>query len=89
MARFTICLIGADYDNYGRHSPGLQAYDWLIEDWRARGGTSFDFTIGDEPFKAQFGADPTPMKALLGAASLKGKLAISVAAKKLLGEGAA
>ena len=86
---FHYLLIGADYDNHGRHSPGLQAYDWLIADWMGRGGTSFDFTIGDEPFKVQFGAEPTPMKALLGAASLKGKLAISIAARKLLGEGAA
>ncbi len=85
---FHYLLIGADYDTHGRHSPGLQAYDWLIEDWMGRGGTSFDFTIGDEPFKAQFGAEPTAMKALLGAASLKGKLAISIAANKLLGEGA-
>ncbi len=86
---FHYLLIGADYDNHGRHSPGLQAYDWLIEDWMARGGTSFDFTIGDEPFKAQFGAEATPMNALLGAASLKGKLAVGFAAKRLLGEGAA
>lgn len=80
---FCYLLIGADYDNHGRHSPGLQMYDWIIEDWMARGGTSFDFTIGDEPFKMQFGTSAKPMSRLLKANSLKGTAAMLLAGKKL------
>jgi CelD/BcsL family acetyltransferase involved in cellulose biosynthesis len=29
--------------------------------WMTEGGTSFDFTIGDEPFKAAFGCSRTSM----------------------------
>ena len=81
--RFYYLLIGADYDNHGRHSPGLQMYDWIIEDWMERGGTSFDFTIGDEPFKMQFGTTASPMSRFLRAGSLKGKLAMTFAGNKL------
>lgn len=81
--RFYYLLIGADYDNHGRHSPGLQMYDWIIEDWMKRGGTSFDFTIGDEPFKMQFGTSASPMSRFLLANSLKGRLAMAVVGNKL------
>lgn len=80
---FHYLLIGADYDAHGRHSPGLQMYDWIIEDWMARGGTSFDFTIGDEPFKQQFGTEARPMARFLRAGSLKGRLALSLFGHKL------
>ncbi len=76
--QFLYLLIGADYENHGRHSPGLQMYDWIIENWMDRGGTCFDFTIGDEPFKAQFGAEPTAMSAFLKGNSLRGKAAALV-----------
>ncbi len=81
--RFYYLLIGADYDNHGRHSPGLQMYDWIIEDWMARGGTSFDFTIGDEPFKMQFGTHASPMSRFLRPNSLKGRLALALFGQKL------
>ncbi|MEP1208742.1 MAG: GNAT family N-acetyltransferase [Rhizobiaceae bacterium] len=81
--RFYYLLIGADYDNHGRHSPGLQMYDWIIEDWMARGGTSFDFTIGDEPFKMQFGTTAQPMSRFLRANSLKGRLAMALFGNRL------
>ncbi len=74
---FLYLLIGCDYEQHGRHSPGLQIYDWLIQDWMGRNGTSFDFTIGDEPFKAQFGTQAHGMNMLLGSRSLKGKFALA------------
>ena len=80
---FHYLLIGADYDTHGRHSPGLQMYDWIIEDWMMRGGTGFDFTIGDEPFKQQFGTTARPMSRFLRAGSLKGRLALAVVGNKL------
>ncbi|MEP0942584.1 MAG: GNAT family N-acetyltransferase [Rhizobiaceae bacterium] len=83
LGAFHYLLIGADYDTHGRHSPGLQMYDWIIEDWMARGGTSFDFTIGDEPFKQQFGTTARPMSRFLRAGSLKGRMAMALLGNKL------
>lgn len=75
--RFHYLLIGADYERFGKHSPGLVLYDLLIEQWIAEGGTIFDFTIGDEAFKLDFGTTATPMHALVEASTLKGRLALS------------
>lgn len=75
--RFYYLLIGCDYDNHGRCSPGLVLYDRIIADWIGRGGNVFDFTIGDEPFKADFGTETTPMFALLDAPTWRGKLALA------------
>ncbi|MEO0545707.1 MAG: GNAT family N-acetyltransferase [Pseudomonadota bacterium] len=83
--RFHYLLIGVDYDGYGRHSPGLQMYEGIIEDWMGRGGTSFDFTIGDEPFKKSYGCVETPMVGFLRTGSLKGRLATLVMGKRLMG----
>ena len=75
--RFYYLLIGADYERFGKHSPGLVLYDLLIEEWIKEGGTVFDFTIGDEAFKRDFGTAPTAMHALVETATLKGRLALS------------
>ena len=62
--RFLYLLLGADYEHFGRCSPGMVALDLVMADWAAGGGTEFDFTIGDEPFKTDFGAMRTPLHAL-------------------------
>lgn len=73
--RFHYLMIGCDYERHGRHSPGLLLYDGIIQDWIAAGGTVFDFTIGDEAFKLDFGTTATPMFELSRAATLRGRLA--------------
>ncbi|SOE08807.1 CelD/BcsL family acetyltransferase involved in cellulose biosynthesis [Hoeflea halophila] len=73
--RFLYLLIGADYEAHGRHSPGLQLYEGVIEDWMQRGGTNFDFTIGDEPFKQQYGTRAEQMSLFSHTRTLKGRLA--------------
>lgn len=73
--RYYYLLIGCDYQNYGKHSPGLIMYDRIMADWLTEGGKIFDFTIGDEPFKAKFGAQSTQMYEILHAGSLLGKIA--------------
>jgi hypothetical protein len=75
--RFYYLLIGCDYENHGRASPGLVLYDRIIADWIGRGGDVFDFTIGDERFKADFGTETTPMFALVDAPTWRGKLALA------------
>lgn len=48
-------LLACDYVNYARYSPGRLALDHAMAAWAADNGKAFDFTIGDEPFKADFG----------------------------------
>lgn len=76
-SRLHYLLIGCDYQAHGRHSPGLLLYDGMIEDWVQAGGAIFDFTIGDEPFKADFGTAPTALHMLTHATTLRGSLALA------------
>lgn len=62
--RFHYMILACDYRRFARHSPGLLIMDLAIEAWAADGGDVFDFTIGDEAFKASFGCRRTPMYAV-------------------------
>lgn len=73
--RLHYLLIGCDYERHGRHSPGYILYEAMMEDWARCGGTVFDFTIGDEPFKADFGTQRTQMFQFSRANGWLGKLA--------------
>lgn len=74
--RFLYLLIGCDYEKHGRHSPGLLIYDGIIEQQGRLGGHVFDFTIGDEPFKADFGTRAIPIHAMEAARTVQGRLAL-------------
>ncbi|MBA3446968.1 MAG: GNAT family N-acetyltransferase [Pseudaminobacter sp.] len=76
--RLYYLLIGCDYAAYGRHSPGLLLYDLMMEQWVAEGGEVFDFTIGDEAFKADFGTTATVMHALVATPTLAGKTGLAI-----------
>lgn len=78
LGRFNYLLIGCDYDNYSKHSPGLLMYDQIMADWVSAGGDIFDFTIGDEPFKADFGTRPIQMSGFNRAISITGRVADSI-----------
>jgi CelD/BcsL family acetyltransferase involved in cellulose biosynthesis len=58
---FRYTLLACDYACHAWHSPSRLALDHAMAAWAAEGGTAFDFTIGDEPFKADFGCERTPM----------------------------
>ena len=75
--RLNYLLIGCDYARFGSHSPGLLLYEGMIDDWIAQGGEVFDFTIGDEPFKTDFGTHRTSMAEITRAASWRGSLALA------------
>lgn len=76
--RFNYLLIGCDYERHGRHSPGLMLFDRIIDDWAGSGGRVFDFTIGDEPFKKDFGAKPTPMFELRSVPTVRGRIFLAL-----------
>lgn len=58
---FRYLVLGCDYARFGRFSPGMILFDRVMAAWFGAGGTAFDFTIGDEPFKSEFGAVRAPM----------------------------
>ncbi len=58
---FRYILLACNYPLYGNLSPGRVALDRVMTAWMIDGGTSFDFTIGDEPFKAAFGCSRSSM----------------------------
>lgn len=58
---FRYLVLGCDYARFGAFSPGMIMLDRAMADWFGGGGAVFDFTIGDEPFKAAFGAHRSRM----------------------------
>ncbi len=76
--RFSYLLIGCDYQAYSKHSPGLLMYDQIMAEWLDAGGDIFDFTIGDEAFKGDFGTRPVQMSTFSKAVSVTGRVADSV-----------
>ncbi|HEY3145287.1 MAG TPA: GNAT family N-acetyltransferase [Dongiaceae bacterium] len=67
QGRFYYLVLGCDYPNYGRFSPGMIMFARVMDDWFGNGGAIFDFTIGDEAFKSALGCARTPMyRFLLG-----------------------
>ena len=66
--RFCYLLLGCDYEQYGKYSPGQIMFDQVMHDWAERGGQVFDFTIGDEPFKTAVGCRRRPLSGLFGGA---------------------
>lgn len=76
--RLSYLLIGCDYDGYSKHSPGLLMYDRIMADWLGAGGDVFDFTIGDEAFKADFGTRSVQMSTFNKAVSFTGHVADTV-----------
>ncbi|MBA4781986.1 MAG: GNAT family N-acetyltransferase [Rhizobiales bacterium] len=62
--RYYYLLPGADYARFGAFSPGQVMLDHLIEAVIDRGGRVFDFTIGDEGYKASFGTVAEPIATL-------------------------
>lgn len=73
--RFSYLLIGCDYKKFGKYSPGYMLYDETYRDFLEHGGRVFDLTVGDEDFKAKFGARPMSMYYLFRGRTLIGKTA--------------
>jgi CelD/BcsL family acetyltransferase involved in cellulose biosynthesis len=56
-----VILGGFTQTEYKNQSIGSLMFQEIARDCIARGETVLDFTIGDEPYKLTFGAQPTPM----------------------------
>lgn len=73
---FSLLLIGFDLAKYRRLSVGLLAIEDTLRASNECGDLSYDFTIGDYPFKVQFGAQPKPLYEWRVAGTIRGRLAV-------------
>ncbi|MGN8544371.1 GNAT family N-acetyltransferase [Bradyrhizobium sp. 13971] len=71
-----VVMTGFDVDGYKSQSIGALTFEGVARDCIERGDRVLDFTIGDEPYKMQFGGQPTPMSAVTQAGSAAGSLAL-------------
>jgi len=75
---FLVILGGFTQTEFKNQSLGSLLFEQIARDCIAHGETLLDFTIGDEPYKRTFGAQPTPMWQLLRAGSPLGFVASAV-----------
>ncbi|MGY4476741.1 GNAT family N-acetyltransferase [Bradyrhizobium sp. USDA 3364] len=71
-----VVMTAFDVEGYKSQSIGALTFESVAKDCIARGCRVLDFTIGDEPYKMQFGGQPTPMSAVTQAGSAAGALAL-------------
>lgn len=79
-----VVLKSFDMERFGRFSPGKLLVHRAMEAFAEAGFTYFDLTIGDEPYKHQFGTDDRELYELLLPQSLAGRLAELVWRSKVL-----
>lgn len=68
-------LAGFDEAQFAKSSPGILMIEHILEERIAAGDNRADFTIGDEPYKAKYGATPTELKHMARAETLIGSIA--------------
>lgn len=73
--KFLYLLLGVDIENYGRYSPGFLILEDAIRISSLCGERIFDFTVGDEPFKQLYGAQPSEVNVLWATGSIRGRAA--------------
>ena len=71
-------LGGLDMHNFAKASPGILVMDYVLEHRVAEGDTRADFTIGDEAYKAKYGATPNQLMHMAKAETMLGSLAHKV-----------
>ncbi|MBR0870346.1 GNAT family N-acetyltransferase [Bradyrhizobium tropiciagri] len=71
-----IIMTGFDIDGYKSQSIGALTFESVARDCIERGEQVLDFTIGDEPYKKQFGGQPTPMSSVTQSGSAAGAIAL-------------
>jgi CelD/BcsL family acetyltransferase involved in cellulose biosynthesis len=73
---FSLLLVGFDLARYRRLSVGLLAIEETLRSAVEEDIDVYDFTIGDYPFKTQFGARPSPLYECHAARTIRGWLAV-------------
>ncbi|KRR09507.1 GNAT family N-acetyltransferase [Bradyrhizobium valentinum] len=73
---FLIIMSAFDVVGYKSQSLGSLMFEQVARDCIERGDQILDFTIGDEPYKRLFGAQPSPMWSVTQAASAAGSVTL-------------
>jgi CelD/BcsL family acetyltransferase involved in cellulose biosynthesis len=58
---YMMLMLGADIERFGRTSPGILMLEGSMRAAIEDGDQTYDFTIGDHPYKQQFGAQAMPL----------------------------
>jgi CelD/BcsL family acetyltransferase involved in cellulose biosynthesis len=91
---FLIIMSAFDVEGFKGQSLGALTFEMVAKDCIERGDQILDFTIGDEPYKKLFGAQPSPMWTVTQTGSAVGTLAefalkqapwVKAAAKRMAG----
>jgi CelD/BcsL family acetyltransferase involved in cellulose biosynthesis len=69
-------LVGYDVERLRNYSLGLLIVDELIQNAIGRQQAYFDLTVGDEPYKADFGARPRPVFEIRVQRTLLGRIVV-------------
>lgn len=70
-----VILTGFDHDNYKSQSLGSLIFEMIAKHGISFGDRELDFTIGDEPYKALFGAQKSPIYQIVRSGSVPGAIA--------------
>ncbi|MGY8637430.1 GNAT family N-acetyltransferase [Bradyrhizobium sp. 14AA] len=73
---FLVIMSAFDIAGYKSQSLGALMFEQVARDCIERGDQMLDFTIGDEPYKKLFGAQPSPMWAVTQAGSTAGTISL-------------
>lgn len=73
---FLIIMSAFDLARYKSQSLGALMFERVARDCIERGDKILDFTIGDEPYKRLFGAQPSPMWSVTRTGSVAGSFAL-------------
>ena len=73
---FLVIMSAFDIAGYKNQSLGALMFERVARDCIERGDQILDFTIGDEPYKRLFGAQPSPMWSVTQAGSAVGSVAL-------------
>lgn len=73
---FLVIMSAFDIAGYKSQSLGALMFEQVARDCIERGDQMLDFTIGDEPYKKLFGAQPSPMWTVTQAGSTAGAISL-------------
>ena len=76
QGNFLVIMSAFDIAGYKSQSLGALMFEQVAKDCIERGDRMLDFTIGDEPYKKLFGAQPSPMWAVTQAGSTTGAISL-------------
>jgi len=71
-----VVMTAFDVEGHKSQSIGALTFERVARDCIERGDRVLDFTVGDEPYKVQFGAQATPVSSVTQAGSAAGSVAL-------------